>query len=121
LLLNQIAGRALEEFLFCASRHVIPPVIVAAVRHEFVQRMSIRQYMDMAVFKKLLAFSPNGKTLVFALDQPEFHVCQVHDLNSSIRAGHVPSSHRKSTIDFIPQLINSGITINLTLEFIPTS
>jgi hypothetical protein len=38
-----------------------------------------------------------------------------------IRAGHVPSSHRKSTIDFIPQLIDFGITINLTLEFIPTS
>jgi hypothetical protein len=38
-----------------------------------------------------------------------------------IRAGHVPSSHRKSIIDFIPQLIDFGITINLTLEFIPTS
>jgi hypothetical protein len=38
-----------------------------------------------------------------------------------IRAGHVPSSHRKSMIDFIPQLIDFGITINLTLEFIPTS
>jgi hypothetical protein len=38
-----------------------------------------------------------------------------------IRAGHIPSSHRKSIIDFIPQLIDFGITINLTLEFIPTS
>jgi hypothetical protein len=40
--------------------------------------------------------------------------------NSCIRAGHV-SSHRKSMIDFIPQLIDFGITINLTLEFIPSS
>jgi hypothetical protein len=38
-----------------------------------------------------------------------------------IRAGHIPSSHRKSIINFIPQLIDFGITINLTLEFIPTS
>jgi hypothetical protein len=38
-----------------------------------------------------------------------------------IRAGHIPSSHRKSTIDFIPQLIDFGITINLRLEFIPSS
>jgi hypothetical protein len=42
-------------------------------------------------------------------------------LPKCIRAGHIPSSHRKSTIDFIPQLIDFGITINLTLEFIPTS
>jgi hypothetical protein len=42
-------------------------------------------------------------------------------LRQHIRAGHIPSSHRKSIIDFIPQLIDFGITINLTLEFIPTS
>jgi hypothetical protein len=39
----------------------------------------------------------------------------------SIRAGHIPSSHRKSIIDFIPQLIDFGITVYLTLAFIPTS
>jgi hypothetical protein len=43
------------------------------------------------------------------------------DSELCIRAGHIPSSHRKSIIDFIPQLIDFGITINLTLEFIPTS
>jgi hypothetical protein len=41
--------------------------------------------------------------------------------DDNIRAGHIPSLHRKSLIDFIPQLIDFGITINLTLEFIPSS
>jgi WD40 repeat protein len=44
-----------------------------------VQGTSIR----LVTFERnnLLAFSPDGKTLVFALDQDEVHICYVHDLN----------------------------------------
>jgi WD40 repeat protein len=44
-----------------------------------VQRISLRRYM--AAPNNHLAFSPDGKTLVFALDQHEIHICKVHDLN----------------------------------------
>jgi COMPASS component SWD3 len=46
-----------------------------------VQRISIGQRMPK------LAFSPNGKTLLFALDQHEVHICEVHDLNIRRRLG----------------------------------
>jgi WD40 repeat protein len=44
-----------------------------------VQRISTR--LHMAASNNLLAFSPNGKTLVIASDQHAFRICQVHDLN----------------------------------------
>jgi WD40 repeat protein len=42
-----------------------------------VQRISIRHYTRCDV----LAFSPNGKTLIIASDFREIHICEVHDLN----------------------------------------